>query len=219
MEKTLREEKTLYLVYRITNILNDKTYVGCHQTKNPNDTYMGSGKILLKSQKKHGLENFKKDILFEFQTPEEMFAKEAEIVNADYVKSGNTYNLKEGGYGGWSHINNGDSDHIARCSRNGKIQIKRYQDGVRSGKFKRPSSQSVEFGRYRSNLALSPEAREKRKVTFAENLHSQGVNNSQFGSMWIFSENEKKSKKIFKGDPIPEGWEKGRKMKFSDLVK
>lgn len=35
-----------YTVYKITNKINDKIYVGVHSTDNPNDSYMGSGKII-----------------------------------------------------------------------------------------------------------------------------------------------------------------------------
>ena len=38
-------EKILYTVYRITNKINDNTYVGVHKTTDPNDGYMGSGTI------------------------------------------------------------------------------------------------------------------------------------------------------------------------------
>jgi hypothetical protein len=41
-----------------------------------------------------------------------------------------------------------------------------------------------------------------------------GDRNSQYGTMWIHNVELKECKKIKKDVPIPDGWEKGRKMKF-----
>jgi hypothetical protein len=44
------------------------------------------------------MDNFKKEILFVFDNPEEMYAKEAELVNEEFLVTENTYNLKVGGF-------------------------------------------------------------------------------------------------------------------------
>jgi len=72
-----------------------------HQTKNLDDGYMGSGKLLKRAIDKHGLDNFVKEILHVFDNSSDMIAKEAELVKCD--KS--TYNLCEGGKGGFGYIN------------------------------------------------------------------------------------------------------------------
>src|SRR6056297_214800 len=100
-----------YIIYQITNLVSGKCYVGCHQTANLDDGYFGSGKCLQHAINKYGKENFKKEVLHNFSTQEEMFEKEAEIVNEDFVNNKNTYNLKTGGFGGWSHLNTGDKKH------------------------------------------------------------------------------------------------------------
>lgn len=95
-----------YTIYKITNLLDGKIYIGSHKTKKLDDAYMGSGKYLKAAQKKYGMENFKKEILFIFDNPEEMYVKEAELVNEEFLVTENTYNLKVGGFGGWDYLNN-----------------------------------------------------------------------------------------------------------------
>jgi len=53
----------------------------------------------------------------------------------------------------------------------------------------------------------------------ANSIHQAGEGNSQYGTRWIHSMEEKSSKKIRTTDEIPEGWELGRKMKFDDEEK
>lgn len=90
-----------YMIYRITNLINNKTYIGKHQTKNLDDGYMGSGKLLRRAIKKYGVENFKKEILHVVDTEAEMNAKEKELV----VLGEMSYNLCSGGQGGFGYIN------------------------------------------------------------------------------------------------------------------
>lgn len=49
----------MYYIYRIINLINGKTYIGQHKYKELNDYYMGSGKHLIRAQKKYGIKNFK----------------------------------------------------------------------------------------------------------------------------------------------------------------
>lgn len=64
------EKKMHYLVYKITNTRNNMTYIGVHQTLDPNDDYMGSGSYIRIAIQKEGLQNFKKEILFDFDSEE-----------------------------------------------------------------------------------------------------------------------------------------------------
>ena len=40
-----------YYIYQITNLVNNKIYVGVHKTKDLNDGYMGSGKVIISAIK------------------------------------------------------------------------------------------------------------------------------------------------------------------------
>lgn len=95
-----------YTIYKITNQINGKIYIGKHQTNNLDDGYMGSGKYLKYAQQKYGLENFIKEILHIFDSEEEMNAKEKELVTEDFCLREDTYNICVGGLGGWGYINN-----------------------------------------------------------------------------------------------------------------
>ena len=86
-----------YLVYQTTNLLNGKIYIGQHQTYDVSDGYLGSGKELGDDIKRFGRENFKREILFDFDSFEEMNDKERELVNEDFVAREDTYNLVVGG--------------------------------------------------------------------------------------------------------------------------
>ena len=89
-----------YTIYKVTNNINGKFYIGKHQTKKLNDHYYGSGKKLLAAIKKYGKENFSKEILFVFETEQEMNDKEKELITEDFVKRPDTYNVGVGGEGG-----------------------------------------------------------------------------------------------------------------------
>ena len=66
----------------------------------------------------------------------------------------------------------------------------------------RPSTQQL----------MTDDAITKKKETYKRIEHQRGAKNSQHGTMWIFNEELKQSKKIKKADVIPDGWCKGRKM-------
>ncbi len=102
----------VFQVYKVTNLLNSKVYIGVHKVTDEGDEYFGSGKLIQLSIKKHGIENFKKEILFEYQTADEAYAKEAELVNSEFVKSDMTYNLTVGGTGGWERYGSGNSGKV-----------------------------------------------------------------------------------------------------------
>lgn len=52
-----------YYVYKITNLVNGKIYIGKHSTNNLNDNYMGSGVVLHQAYQKYGLECFNKEVI------------------------------------------------------------------------------------------------------------------------------------------------------------
>ena len=91
-----------HYVYQITNQLNGKIYVGKRSCKCSieDDAYMGSGIHIRRAIKKHGIENFSKTIIDVCDDTEMAFELEALIVDVDFLKRSDTYNLCGGGIGG-----------------------------------------------------------------------------------------------------------------------
>lgn len=101
-----------YIVYKTTNLINGKIYVGVHRTDPSKfDGYIGCGvcrevkednkRGFPKAVHEYGYKNFKRETLFEYSDNEEgqmlAYKKEAEIVTWEFVKNPNTYNLVPGG--------------------------------------------------------------------------------------------------------------------------
>lgn len=90
-------EKDHYLVYETTNVVNGKIYVGFHSTNNIDDGYIGSGKLLKRAVEKYGPQNFTRRVLFDYKDQLDAENKEAEIVDEEFVKRKDTYNISLGG--------------------------------------------------------------------------------------------------------------------------
>ena len=92
--------KQFNYIYKITNITNNKIYIGKHSTDDLNDGYMGSGTLLRRAQKKYGIENFRKEYLAfcdkkdKLNWFEKFYIRKYGSTNADIG-----YNLTPGGDG------------------------------------------------------------------------------------------------------------------------
>lgn len=107
-----------YIVYKTTNNINNKIYIGVHKTKKLNDGYIGNG---IKSEKyahylykkynksgvaisrllyaviKYGYNNFKTEILGFFKTYKDALKYESNLVTPEFVRREDTYNCVVGG--------------------------------------------------------------------------------------------------------------------------
>lgn len=89
-----------YYIYKTTNLINRKQYIGQHYGE-LNDDYLGSGTILKKAIEKYGKENFKKEVLYISQDEEENNKKEKEFIQMfNATQNPLFYNIHEGGSGG-----------------------------------------------------------------------------------------------------------------------
>ena len=123
-------EYKFHIIYKTTNLLNGKIYVGLHSTDNLNDRYMGSGWVLKYAIKKHGRENFKREILLVLSDREEAREVEALLVDKDFIARPDTYNLQEGDMGvenQWGENN----PAYGKVANNAKGVIAEHLDGRR----------------------------------------------------------------------------------------
>ena len=137
---------TLYLIYKITNLVNGKMYIGKHMTDDIDDGYIGSGKILKRAINKYGINCFRKEYLMSCESKEEMDYMERVFVDETWVSRSDTYNIKIGGEGGsYKGINKGKSH--PSWSKGKKM----------SDEFK----QAVSHGTKKAMARLTPEKRAK----------------------------------------------------------
>ena len=203
-----------YYLYEIKNTLNGKIYIGVHKTNRLNDGYFGSGEVLKKSIAKYGKDNFTKTILEWFDDSATMYAREKEVVNEDFLKRDDVYNIRRGGYGGFDHLNNGSVEHIERTRRAGELVASRETNLFKNVEWQTQNNH-FKNNRQIQQLGNLPENRIKAsrtaKETFARIGHQRGEKNSMFGKIWINNGTEEKT--IPKDFPVPLDWVRGRKQR------
>lgn len=87
------------LIYKITNLINGKIYIG--RTKKSNiDKYWGSGKLIRLAIKKYGHDFFKKEIIEKCTSLEDTIIKEIYWIKEFNCITPNGYNLTSGGEDG-----------------------------------------------------------------------------------------------------------------------
>lgn len=198
-----------YTVYKITNLVNNKIYIGVHKTSNLEDNYMGSGLLIRKAIEKYGIENFKKEYISIFDNAEDMFNMESALVNEDFLERDDVYNLKQGGEGGWDCVNR-DKERNKKISERMKHQ---YKCGFLSPFTKLHKLGLINYNTFKGKTHTEET---KKRIGDANSKHQIGEGNSQFGTMWIYNLELKENKKIKKEEFSTweqDGWIKGRKIK------
>lgn len=110
-----------YIVYLTTNKINRKIYIGVHKIEDPEvwDGYLGCGCWIQKPTSykkcetpfqravtKYGVKSFVRVVLKSFDDEDEAYALEELLVNEDFIRREDTYNIALGGrHGGlgWTH--------------------------------------------------------------------------------------------------------------------
>lgn len=109
-----------YIVYQTVNKVNNKIYIGVHGTETEEfDGYIGNGVSIYRPStymnpktpfqcavKKYGIKNFVRTTIKKFNTEKEAYNLEAELVNEDFIKRDDTYNLALGGKLNYDNLHN-----------------------------------------------------------------------------------------------------------------
>jgi group I intron endonuclease len=228
-----------YIVYKTTNTVNGKYYIGKHNLHS--EYYLGSGSVLQRAIKKYGRNAFVREVLFECETEEEAYLKESELLTEEVLNDPQCYNLRTGGQGAYtwsdelrekmSRIHKGrpkSEEHKKRIGDSNRGKIVSEEARTNMSRAQKGQKKSPEFCRRRSELVSgekNPMYGKGHLVAGEKNpmygkKHSDetrrkisekgsGKNHSQYGMIWITNGTE--ARKIKKTDDIPAGWKRGRK--------
>jgi hypothetical protein len=206
-----------YYLYLITNLINNKIYIGVHKTKNMNDGYMGSGKVIRRAIAKYGSENFSKQVLEVFDNELYMFSKEAELVSDEFLARDDVYNLRRGGSGGnfsLEDVRKGrrEANKVLDLSYIGKLGAE-----ARIIKYPTLSAETANRGHIEGWFSFKGKKHSdytKKIIGEKNSISMLGEGNSQYGTRWIYNLKLKSNMRIKNSDTIPDGWVLGRKMRF-----
>ena len=156
------------IIYKTTNLINGKIYIGQDFKNNPK--YLGSGKLLKLALKKYGVDNFSKETICtcanekELDEKEIFFIKEFNSTNRDVG-----YNLCEGGRSFRIMIGENNANFGKKLSEEERKKI--------SYLTKKAMTKEVceKIKRARKNQTFSEETREKFRANFS------GDRNPNFG--------------------------------------
>lgn len=216
-----RKEKKYHFIYKTTNLLSGKYYIGMHSTNNLDDGYLGSGNRLRLAIRKHGKDNFKREILEFCNNREELAKREEEIVNLNEIAKVECMNLIVGGLiSGFM-----DEEHQIKCSIAGgeaftnkvknNIEFREHHIKMQSEIMKKNHKEGKIS--YDTNIGFKGKRHSdetKRKMSESSKGKNIGEDSSQYGTCWITKEGiNKKIKKEDLDSYINDEWIKGRRMK------
>lgn len=173
------EDKNYHLIYKTTCVVTGKFYIGRHSTNNPNDAYLGSGKMLRNSIKKHGKENHIRVILESLTSLEELIKREEEIVTVNLIVDPHCMNMKLGGEGGnglvWTDQGKANLSKALKgrkLSKEQRARMKIYLKGINSGR-KATNEAKAKMSAAHKGITHTDEAKEKIRAAHLGKIFSQ----------------------------------------------
>jgi hypothetical protein len=199
----INELKKYHILYRTTNTVTGRFYIGIHSTSNLKDRYLGSGVRFRNELKKYGPKCFVFEILEHCSSRQVALQREFETLKT-LLSNPNCLNLCQGGRaGGLDELARDKSKERRDWLKENDIEwYASYREKISDGLKRRGQTTPGNFtGRTHSSATIE-------KMKQAAKGRGTGNQNSQYGTCWITNGNL--NKKIKKTDPIPEEWYKGR---------
>ena len=212
-----------HIIYKTTNSLNHRFYVGMHSTKNIDDGYLGSGRRIKAEIKKYGKENFVREVLEYYPTREALCKREAELVCEEMLSDLLCLNLKNGGEGGGTRevtIAAWKKPEYAAKVKSGMSKWAKENKSDASARCVKAAHSRIAKGLKPFGGAGSTAFKDKKhsEETLEQMRESQkgkqvGEKNSQFGKCWINDGVKPLSiKKEQLEEYLAKGFRRGRKL-------
>ena len=96
-----RKEKKYHFIYKTTNTITGKYYIGMHSTDDLNDGYLGSGRRLRYSINKYGKDVHNREIIEYCKSRDELSNRESTLITELELKNVKCLNLIKGGSGSY----------------------------------------------------------------------------------------------------------------------
>lgn len=213
--------KKYHYVYRTTNKVTGKFYIGAHSTNNIHDNYYGSGIQIKQAIKKYGLENFTFEILEFFETRKQAFEKEFLLVNEQFIQNSDNYNMTVGGLG--SSVKTEQWKNQVSSKLKGRKFTEEHsrkkslaQTGQKNHRYGKPNPKNPKlkgkengmYGKHHTEETRKQisNSRKKSKVNLTEELIT-AYSNACKGKLWYNDGN--KSRRFYENQQ-PSGYTRGR---------
>lgn len=223
----------MYCIYKVTNKINNHTYIGQHKYYNENKPlglktkrgkYWGSGKILHIAYKKYGKQNFEIEVLYQ------------RIINSDTADSMEIYAISKEKANGHAEYNILSGGQFRRMSS--EKFSKRISEGMKKSNAAAKISKAMtgennhNFGKPALNRGIpaTAEAKEKNRMSHlgkkaseeTKIKHSKWMKEHHNSGMFQKGQVSRNKGKVYYYDPVnlksntfiegqqPEGWIRGR---------
>ena len=212
-------------IYKTTNLINNKVYIGKKESSSYVSSYLGSGKLLGKAIQKYGKENFKNEIIDVASSKEELNQKEKHHISRYKKQFGrDCYNIATGGDGGnvIKHLADDDRERFAEKMR----AINKERCSTRE--FKKQTSERTKTlwldNTYRANITSKihetwsdEEKREKQRqmiTKYYDNADIRAKHSEYSKRRW----ETPNAREVFR-EQMKTVWTKEKRLEHSEIVK